>query len=110
MADNPDGYEVAPDLDGEPGSGEILSYAYTPNNGIRLVIKNIDEDDGQHYGAVFDMDYKQAALIGAALLRWAAASRAAHVKAEQWRRDHIKNPTYYDYDLIPKEDDPGTAS
>jgi len=84
--DSPDGYEVLDDFISDDGS-EILSAAYTPNNGIRVQILNrfepedlefeMHDESGMdtHY-RVFDMTPDQAKKLGEALLRWAAARQS----------------------------------
>ncbi len=73
MTNSPsDFYEVISDIEGE-AEGEVLSASFTPNNGIRVQIRNNEEGPSW---AVFDFTDEQAEKIGHALVRWAQRRRA----------------------------------
>ena len=71
------GYEVCEPITDEAVRA-TLHASYTPNNGIRLRIEEVeDEEPGQPGMAEFDFSQDQAQRIGGKLLEWAAHNHGA---------------------------------
>lgn len=73
-----DGYEVLPlivDRDTYEENGDLTTLAahFTARSGIRIDLLDMESSDQDW--RCFQLSEDQAELIGAALLRWAAASR-----------------------------------
>lgn len=69
-------YEVLDAIEDEGGYAR-LTAAFTPNNGIRIHIEDIDDGEGDvSHSCEFDFTDAQAEMIGQALVRWAQRRRA----------------------------------
>lgn len=77
-----DFYEVIDPIKSEDGYS-TLSASFTPNNGLRVMIRDGEGDPHWHN---FDFTTEQAELIGQALVRWAQRQRAETEMIRCWSR------------------------